>query len=844
MMTRRFGLLIFGISAFISSAIGASGDLDPTFGIGGKVTNTYGISTDRAAAVIVRNSGKIIVVGNVSSQRNRIGILRYNPDASLDTSFGANGKVVTYFGVTGSIYAHEADVQSDGKIVVIGTVGLGVGGTFFAARFNIDGSVDTTFSGDGYAQADLEDVVSTEGSPDIAIQSDGSIWIAGTVWGEGKLKMAFAKFNSDGSPNTYFWAGGTKIYGSTYDIAAYSIAVDANGQAYVAGEIDTGSNSYGIVRVFDTNGYLVTGHAFNGQTFFWSDPNYYATTKFRSIAIDANGKVVVAGTLRGNDGSPDFLTARFHPAGSLDTSFNYNGFLSSFYGVSTNDQAQSVLTHSDGKLTVIGEVDGKIALLRLTSSGAHDYTFGTMAWKTSTLGSSAAIDAALGANSKISVVAASDPGGDFLTIRFNSDGSIDQDFNPGPSRTSGWVATNFGYLDQYTEAAAIQADGKIVVTQLDSYTGSIRLVRYNPDGSLDTGFGTNGRVLASSLCSNPIGYSTEFSNSIAIQSDGKIVVGGYATNACASNVDFAVFRFNSNGSLDTGFGSGGYTFADFSSGYDYSTSIALQDDGKIVLAGKTSASPLSKSDIAVARFNTNGTLDTSFSSDGKAVIPIGDYSAFANSVAVQPSHIGGKIVVGGYNTTVEFLQQQHDFALVRLNSNGTMDAQFGSAGRVTTAFGSLNSQINDIVLYGTKIVAVGHARNNAVGSDFAVARYNTNGSLDTTFDVDGKVTTSFGSFNDSAFSVAIQADGKIVVGGTGHSSSESKDNFALARYLTNGALDTTFNLDGKVTTSFYGFHIAADTVKSIAIQPDGKILAAGYGFSGVNYNLALARYEP
>ena len=836
--------LIFGLIVFCAGTVhAAAGDLDQTFGAGGKVTNSYGTSADRAYAVLVRNTGKIIVVGNVNTSLGRVGIVRYNPDGSLDTTFGANGKIAAYF-EAGPIHPHQAVVQSDGKIVVVGTASLATGGTFAVARFNLDGSVDASFSSDGYVQAEFEELVSAESYVDLTIQSDGKILVAGTIWKGGIYKMGLARFNSDGSPDSSFWAGGTKIYEESSDqLYAHAVAVDGNGRIHVAGRRVSGPNSYGVVRIFDSYGYLLTNHNFNWSNWMFSDPNQFIITSLNAIELDPSGKVIVAGTARGNDGAPDILTARFHPDGNLDTSFYFTGFHLSYYGVGTVEAARSVMVQTDGKIIAAGEVDGNIAVLRLTADGYHDYSFGTMGWKTTQLGSFGTADAALGANGKIAIVAQSDPGGNFLTIRLNSDGSIDQNFNPGVSRTSGWIETNIGAQDQFAEDTAIQADGKIVVAFSSGYYG-IRLLRYNADGSLDSSFGTNGRVGISSVCYNGLNYSLEMSTSVAIGSDGKILVGGYLLNACASGgVDFALFRVNSDGTLDTTFGTNGYALADFSSGLDYSTAIAIQEDGKIVLVGRTTPTNGGRTDFAVARFNSNGTLDTSFSTDGKTTIAFGNLDSYAHAVAVQSAHIGGKIVIAGYDTTLQMLQENHDFAIVRLNADGTGDVQFGNLGRVTTQFGSLNSGISDIVLLGPKIIAVGNAR-NTLGSDFAIAKYGSNGALDTTFDTDGKATTSFGSFNDSAFSVAVQTDGKLVVGGTGHSSSESKDNFALARYLANGSLDTTFHTDGKVTTSFSSFNVAADSVKALAIQADGKIVAAGSNFNGVNSNIAIARYTP
>ncbi len=175
----------------------------------------------------------------------------------------------------------------------------------------------------------------------------------------------------------------------------------------------------------------------------------------------------------------------------------------------------------------------------------------------------------------------------------------------------------------------------------------------------------------------------------------------------------------------------------------------------------------------------------------------------------------GKIVVAGGSGST--------FALARYNANGSLDTTFDGDGKLTTTFGGTSSAAYGVAIQSDgKIVAAGYSLSATNNQDFALARYNTDGSLDTSFDGDGKLTTDFGSFFDFAFSVAIQSDGKIVA--AGNSGAGNTQDFALARYNTNGSLDTSFDVDGKVTTSFAAGN---DIAYSVAIQTDGKIVAAG-----------------
>jgi uncharacterized delta-60 repeat protein len=291
--------------------------------------------------------------------------------------------------------------------------------------------------------------------------------------------------------------------------------------------------------------------------------------------------------------------------------------------------------------------------------------------------------------------------------------------------------------------------------------------------------------------------------SVAIQSDGKIVVAGQ------SDSEFGLARYTTAGALDTTFGSGGIVTT-IISGTDRVLSVVIQSDGKIIAAG------YSNNNFALARYTTAGALDTTFDSDGIVTTDFGSTDQIW-SVAIQSD--GMIIAVGSSND---------NFALARYTTTGALDTTFDTDGKVTTDFGSTDRAHSvaiqsDGMIVG-KIVAVGKS-----DTDFALARYTTAGALDTTFDTDGKVTTDFGS-TDWAHSVAIQSDGKIIAAGY------SNNNFALARYTTAGALDTTFDTDGKVTTDFG----STDRAHSVAIQSDGKIVAAGFS----NNNFALIRYGP
>jgi uncharacterized delta-60 repeat protein len=358
-------------------------------------------------------------------------------------------------------------------------------------------------------------------------------------------------------------------------------------------------------------------------------------------------------------------------------------------------------------------------------------------------------------------------------------------------------------------------------------------------GTLDASFGPGGKV------TTDFAGSGDGAGAIAVQPDGKLVAAGAAT--INGQVDFALARYNDNGTLDTGFGTNGRVTTDFGGGYEAARSVALQWDGKIVVAGGSLIGFFNH--FAVARYLSDGTLDASFGTGGKVItkfenrpdgIAPGEVSADADSVAVQPD---GKIVVAGYAN----IEGEEDFALVRYNANGTLDTTFGSGGKVITDFGRLQQGYSYALGFSLalqpdgKIVVAGVAYIGA-GRDFALARYNSNGTLDTSFGTGGKVITDF-TRDDSAFSVAVEPDGKILVAGMADVSQGY--GFALVRYNGNGTLDASFGTGGKVTTDFgildQGFSLA--NANSLAVQPDGRIVAAGRAYFNEDFHSGLARYN-
>jgi uncharacterized delta-60 repeat protein len=399
-------------------------------------------------------------------------------------------------------------------------------------------------------------------------------------------------------------------------------------------------------------------------------------------------------------------------------------------------------------------------------------------------------------------------------------GALDPTFGYG-----GKVLTDFGEgrLDfAHAMVIQIQSDGKIVAAGNSDPNGEatsdFALARYNPDGTLDPTFNATGTVL------------TDFSGgssreegpwALAIQSDGKIVAAG-GSDASSYPPDFALARYNPDGTLDPTFNGTGKVLTDFSSGRDNAYAVAIQSDGKIVAAGAAEDASVTSSDFALARYNPDGALDPTFNGTGKVLT---DFSGpggldVAWALAIQSD---GKIVAAGSG-------------LARYNPDGTLDPTFNATGKLLTDFFARALAIQS----DGKIVVAGSSTANG-SSDFALARYNPDGTLDPTFNGTGKVLTDFSGSGsgDGALSMAIQSDGKIVAGGS--SDASGSIDFALARYRSSGRLDRRFGANGKVLTDFTR---SFDDAQALAIQSDGKIVAAGASRAIDTSDFALARYLP
>lgn len=829
--------------------------LDGTFGINGTTIafignrdSTYAIGQASA----LQQDGKIVVAGYSSiASSYAFTVVRYAPTGTVDSAFGTDGIVRTFFaGGAGIDKARSVVVQPDGKIVAAGVSPIGGQGASFAlARYTTDGMPDSTFGTNGTVRAQ---VLGAPGGNDdaasVALQPDGKMVVAGTS----NSGFGVMRFNANGAIDSTFGNHGgvaTTIRGGDgVEDHGRSVALQADGKIVVTGSSYSflgGGNAFAVAR-FDTDGTIDT--TFGGYgTIRVPVAGYGPDAMGYSVAVGPNGKIVLAGYFY--NGGYRFGLYRYKNNGTLDSTFGSNGIVSNGIsgGNAGDDRGASVSLRPDGRIVVAGSSSNgsgyAFAAAQYDTNGAPDTTFGTsgtlrmaISGGNGTLDQAASVSLAPGGRIVLAGSSSGNSGSAFALARIDSNGSRDNTFGVnGTVRTE--LTGIFGSANG--RSVAIQGDGKIVVAGI-SYTSmvitSFAVARFNANGTLDNTFNTNG--IATTLIAGGVGRDVGLS--AAIQSDGKIVVAGVSTGATTTAI--GVVRYNTNGTLDNSFGTGGTVRTPLDGGTlsTPANSVALQPDGKILVAGSLENG--SSSSFVLTRYTRNGALDTRFGTNGSVTTFIagGSGQDYAEAVAIQAD---GKMVAAGVSAS----GSNNSFAVARYDTSGTLDNSFGTNGTLRTAIsgsdGTYDSGSSLAMQADGKIVVAGTCLVSA-GSQFAVARYNPSGALDNGFGSNGTARTSInGSIGtyDVGQSVAIQSDGRILVGGTSEDSANA--GFAIARFTPAGGPDETFSPGGSVRIQIYG-GLGEDVVGAIVVQPNGKIVEAGCSVFYAYPAFCLARFLP
>ena len=357
-------------------------------------------------------------------------------------------------------------------------------------------------------------------------------------------------------------------------------------------------------------------------------------------------------------------------------------------------------------------------------------------------------------------------------------------------------------------------------------------------GQLDVAFGAGGQRTMD------LGGTYDWAYATAVQPDGRILAAG-VTNA-RGTYDFAVSRHLPSGALDPSFGENGVAISDFGNSWDWAHALALQPDGQIVVAGVSDRS--GSRDFALARYTADGKPDQHFGREGLVLTPVRPLSTdTVRSLAVQPD---GNIVAAGvtFDDTAT-LRPHGDFMMARYTPRGELDPAFGVGGVVTTNFEAESyDEPYAVVLQRDGRVILGGTSNTGGGvgrifgaDNLALARYLPNGLIDPSFGQGGKVVLDAGSMQESIRALVLQPDGAIVA--AGRTSGEKRGDLVVARFLTTGALDPTFGGSPFAGLSINDLGTAEEGLTSVAVLPDGAIVAGGVAAPRPNGDLAVVRYD-
>jgi uncharacterized delta-60 repeat protein len=708
------------------------GDVDYTFMSGGSINGPV-------LSVALTPDGRILVAGAFSTvyRASRGGIARLMADGATDQTFASDAP-------TSGVFSSVA-VQNDGKILLGGyfTTVHGVDRASIA-RLNVDGTVDTDF------QNRLGGANSSVNA--IAIQGDGKTLIAGDFTAVNDFACnRIARLNADGTVDTSFLNG---LEGADNSIT--SIALQSDGKVLIGGYFTTVN--------FESRNAIARLHADGTLDSDFIDPLFGVNNCVHSIAVQDDGKIIIAGDFGAVDEFSCNHIARLNPDGSLDTAFQ-----TSLSGV--NESIQALALQTDGKILIGGyftTIDGHARnyIARLHADGTLDTAFQ---------------DSLSGANYYVRSVAVQGDGsiliaGLFTVVngtsrnfvaRLHADGSLDPAFQH----------ESLG-ADNFVRSVAVQRDGGVLIGgRFASVSGHKRnsIARLHPNGALDTSF------------QNELSGANESVQSIAVQRDSRILIAGDFT-VVNGEIRNHIARLNFDGTLDR-------TFQNGLPGANNSIfCVAEQSDGKILIGGRFIAVNDSES-YYIGRLNADGTFDTTFQEG----LPGPNDSV--TCIALQKD---GRILIGGYFNEINGVERVH---LARLHPNGSLDTGFldrlsGPNGLVC----SLAIQSNGKILIGGWFTSVNGKDRNYI------ARLQSDGALDNTFQL------GFSGANNFVKSVAVQRDGRVLIGGHFTEINGVPRNF-IARLHADGSLDTTFQ---------HGLAGANSGVESVVLQGDGNVLIGGF----------------
>jgi len=748
----------------------APGDLDPSFDFDGKQT-IGGLTGIAGAKLLEQPDGKIVVIGRAGYGTLVGAVARLHPDGSPDTSFGDGGHTIVDIGGVASYFGNGA-IQPDGKIVLVGTAYDPNGSLDWAlARVDEDGVLDPGFGTGGMVRQALPHCCN-EGF-DVVILASGKILVTGSD----SPHLVVARYNSNGTLDSAFGVDPTHNISTVAGMvqtevgtvsSARALALQSDGKILVGGStrLAAGGEVQSVVVRYDEDGVLDTSFGTGCHAVL----SLAGDDIVREMAIQADDKIVLVGSSLRALGYTEAYAARLEAEGDLDTSFSGSpaeDLTGTDDGVWVYDRGENgsgnqwfdhVAVDGDGNLLVLGLVGdcGSCHVLsKLLVNGSTDGHLDTSfvddlndtpghLWPSGMVGARLILPGVLITNpedmlllSTGKILVLGGVGNRYPLARFDADGGADTSFDlPGDDIGPGNGRVNVTFQTT-SDARALVVDmrGEVFLAGSAHINGDSRLAveKYSCDGSFPSNFFSDQVRNTFDVPGGSEGVAD-----MAIQPDGRIVMVGNHTPP-GSPVDvFVLARFNPwtyPRVLDSSFGTGGWVKTDVVHGHDVARAVAIQPDGKIVVAGSSSGQTV------VARYNPSGSLDSGFApggadGDGIASFDLGTGADYAAAVALLP---GGKILLGGTTES----GGDFDLAVLRLNADGSLDSSFDGDGIVTHALASDDVRVADLAVGADGSIAlVGDIAPDAllpaqVARDLLVVRLEADGSLDSGFDGDG-----------------------------------------------------------------------------------------------------------
>jgi uncharacterized delta-60 repeat protein len=759
------------------------GDLDPTFGEGGKVRFGFGLGDDQARAMTAQVDGKILVAGYATNgSHTEFGITRFLSNGSLDLTFGQQGKVLTAIRSSldaahrGDDFVYSIRLYGNDRFVVAGTgraLGFGTNNDFVLARYYLDGSLDTSFDGDGRVSTDFFGRI--EEGFGMTVQADGNIILVGPVeTPAADFDFGIARYNPDGSPDATFGGGDGLV----------SISIGIFDQA-------------------------------------------------RGVTLQEDGKILVSGAAVLLPSTEVTAIVRLNSNGSPDLSFDGDGILTRNVFAEDGFEAGNVVLMQPNlmgqtKFVIAGTgPGGQLFVLRYNLNGTPDNTFD---------GDGLAFVPGTWADTSIGL-AFSTSAGSATAIYVGGHQNVNPDFAPTVAKLTLGGALDLSYNGDGLALAYIKGSGggglllyagtKVILCGSISVDGQTdtAISRLDSSGDPDPTFGVN------AVSSVDLGNTPAVAMAVAHQVDGKIVVAGRVQRGSRSH--FAVARLENSGKLDPTFDGDGRVVTTIGDVSDWANAVALQADGKIVAAGTAQLNgPPVLWHFAAARYRNDGSLDPDFSGDGKMTVSVYGISD-GRAVGIQDDQ---KIIMAG---STQF-GLDANYALIRMLPDGTPDGLFDGDGRVSTQFGSFADTARAIVIRpGNGPIAVGSTELNEF-PEFGAAAYTASGGPDNMFAGDGTQITSIDSQNDAAFAAAIQPPKNRIVAVGESGDGEQEPRFGLARWDNMGGLDPSFGVNGVLS---YVVSTGPSGARGVSVLPDGRFLVAGWARpSGSASDFAVVRF--